>query len=37
MDDIIGKKPLFYSDFCNIIGDYEEITDIEKVIHFYLN
>ena len=37
VDDIIGKKPLFYSDFCNTVGDYEEITDIEEVIYFYLN
>ncbi|XP_012056092.1 PREDICTED: dynein heavy chain 1, axonemal-like [Atta cephalotes] len=37
VDDIIGKKPLFYSDFCNIIGDYEEITDIEKIRNILLD
>ncbi|XP_011707083.1 PREDICTED: dynein heavy chain 1, axonemal-like, partial [Wasmannia auropunctata] len=30
-DDIIGKKPLFYGDFCNTAGEYEQIIDIEKM------
>ncbi|KAG5345241.1 DYH1 protein, partial [Acromyrmex charruanus] len=37
VDDIIGKKPLFYSDFCNTVGDYEEITDIEKIRNILLD
>ncbi|XP_018339413.1 PREDICTED: dynein heavy chain 1, axonemal-like isoform X2 [Trachymyrmex septentrionalis] len=37
MDDIIGKKPLLYSNFCNTIGDYEEITDINKIRNILLD
>ncbi|XP_039313454.1 dynein heavy chain 1, axonemal [Solenopsis invicta] len=29
--EIIGKKPLFYNDFCNPAGEYEQIIDIEKM------
>lgn len=32
ISNIIGKKPLFYGDFCDTGGDYERIIDIEKVI-----
>jgi len=32
IDDIIGKEPLFYGDFCDITGNYEQIKDMAKVI-----
>lgn len=34
--DIIEKKPLFYGDFCNSTGEYEQMIDIEKVIYHSL-
>ncbi|XP_018365084.1 PREDICTED: dynein heavy chain 1, axonemal-like [Trachymyrmex cornetzi] len=37
VDDIIGKKPLFYNDFCNTVGNYEEIIDIEKMRNILLD
>jgi dynein heavy chain len=32
IDDVIGKEPLFYGDFCDVTGEYEQITDMAKVI-----
>ncbi|XP_077275648.1 dynein axonemal heavy chain 1 [Temnothorax americanus] len=36
-DDIIGKKPLFYGDFCDPAGEYEQIIDIEKMRRILLD
>lgn len=34
-NDVIGKKPLFYGDFCDTTGEYEQITNLKKVIVIY--
>ncbi|TGZ44717.1 Dynein heavy chain 1, axonemal [Temnothorax longispinosus] len=36
-DDIIGEKPLFYGDFCDPAGEYEQIIDIEKMRRILLD
>lgn len=35
-DDIKGERTLFYGDFCDTTGEYEQITDLRKVTYYII-